>query len=159
MLEQARDRAARLQEGITEEAKALKQQAVEKAEELTRRVQRESDRFLKEQKSRAAQRVERIGSVMHQAAQVLERGDVGKVAEYVDMAALGATAASKYLDEREVDELVDDVSDVVRRHPLATFGVMMIAGLAVGRFVKAGQSGRHATEHARQHRARGRRNR
>lgn len=146
LLGQASERVARLQENVKDEAKALKQQAVEKAEEVTRGVKRESDRFLTEQKSRAAERIERIGSVMHRAAQVLEKGDVGKVAEYVDMAAMGATAASKYLEEREVGELVDDVAEIVRRHPLAAFGATIIAGLAVGRFVKAGQSARQASD-------------
>jgi hypothetical protein len=156
LLDEARERVAHLQETAKDEAKALKRQAVEKAEEVTRSVKRESDRFLKEQKSRAAERIERIGSVMHQAAQVLEKGDVGNIAEYVDMAAMGATAASKYLDEREVGELVDDVADIVRRHPLAAFGATIIAGLAVGRFVKAGQPGRQASGEVR-HRRTGKR--
>lgn len=139
-LDGARARAARMGQEVTAEAKALKEQAVHKAEDVTRQVKRESERFLNDQKRLAAGRVERIGSVMHQAARVLERGDVGTVAQYVDMAAAGATAASKYLEQREVGELVEDVADVVRRHPMATFGAMMIAGLAVARFVKAGQA-------------------
>lgn len=138
--ERIKEQAAQLGFNLKDEAKALKQQATQKAEELTKTAKEEAERFLNHQKSRAAEQIEKIGSVVHQAARVLEAGSVGKVAGYVDMAATGATEASRYLEESDLGEIAEDVAKTVRRHPLAACTAMIVAGLAVARFVKAGQA-------------------
>ena len=119
-------------------ARRLKDQAAEQAKQLGRVVRDEADRLVHDQKIRTATKIQSMGSAAQKAARFLHAGKVEGVAEYVDMAARAADQASKYLDERELGEMADDLGELAKRQPGAVFGGLFLAGLIIGRFIRAG---------------------
>ncbi|MDT0343475.1 hypothetical protein [Streptomyces litchfieldiae] len=59
----------------------------------------------------------------------------------VAQAAEGGHQAADYIDQHGFGGLIDEVQDFARRRPAAFLGGAALAGLAVGRMVKAGRAG------------------
>ena len=119
------------------EARAVKEQAVEKVAEVSRRLRDEGERLLSQQKSRAADGLQGIGSSIHDAAGRLTAGPLEPVTPFVEAAAERVNRASEYLAEREVAELLEDAQAVLLRRPQWFLGGMFVTGLLLARFVKA----------------------
>jgi len=60
-------------------------------------------------------------------------------AKYRIRANAARPAQGQYLDDRELGEIADDLGEMAKRHPGAVFGGMFLAGLIIGRFIKAGE--------------------
>ena len=120
-------------------AAQLKEQAAEQAKQLGKVVRDEADRMVHDQKIRTAVKIQSMGSAAQKAARFLHAGKVDGVAEYVDMAARAADQASKYLDDHELGEMADDLGDLAKRQPGAVFAGLFLAGVIIGRFIKAGE--------------------
>jgi hypothetical protein len=70
-----------------------------------------------------------------------------QMASYVHDAAMRLEDAAKNLRQRNVDDLMDDVSRFARSQPALFFGGAMLAGFALARFLKSSApngSSRHA---------------
>lgn len=134
-----REQASQVGRRVRRGAGALTEQTAQTVGQVKRLLKDEAERYLDEKKGGAVEKIEKIGSVIHRAAHVLHAGKLDRVAEYVDMAAERADDASKYLEESEITEMVEDFADMVRRHPLAACSGLFIAGMAVARFAMASQ--------------------
>ena len=139
VLTRLREQAAEVGQLLKSGARELKDQAAEQAKQLGRVVRDEADRLAHDQKIRTATKIQSVGSAAQKAARFLHAGKVGGVAEYVDMASRGAERASKYLDQRELGEIADDLGELAKRQPGAVFAGLFLAGLVIGRFIKAGE--------------------
>lgn len=124
---------------VTGSARSLKEQASDIAGDVGRAIKDETEEFFSGQKGKVAARIENIGSMIEKAGRVLHAGKIEAVAEYVDMAAETAEQASRYLEDHDVDEIAQDAGEFVKRHPAVIFASVLVLGLAVGRFIKAGQ--------------------
>jgi hypothetical protein len=86
-----------------------------------------------------AQEFGRISNALHVAADKLhEHNDY--FAGLVDNLAERSESASKFLTDRQPQEIFDAVQDFSRRNPYLTVGGMFAAGLALSRFLKAGRN-------------------
>ena len=139
LLEMMKGRAAEVADLVKKGARTVAEQAVEKAGEAAKVVKDEADRVIDDQKGRTASRVGSVGSAIHQAARVLRAGRIEKVADYAEAAAEEVDEVTRYLRGRDMQEMIADATTVVRRYPVAFLGGMLVAGLALARFVKAGQ--------------------
>lgn len=141
----ARAAGEQVRSGLT----AARQQVVEKAAEMTRNLREEIEHFADQQKGRAASKVAGVGQTMRQASRSLRQIEIGGAAEYLDGAAGMVDEVSKYLKDRELRQVVEDVEDVFRRNPAVCLGGMFAIGLLAARFLKASEEQRRPQSQAR----------
>lgn len=123
--------------------------AADKAAELKRRAGVQSREFLASQTSAAADNLGQVGQVIRQAAARLQRERHEGVARYVRTAADGVDHAAQYLADHDPADLARDASRMVKRRPAWFLGAMLLAGLALGRFMKSGTAGSPAAKRRR----------
>lgn len=138
VIKRLKQQASDVSDRVREEARSIRDQVADKAGEMTELIKDEANKLVDEQKSRAAEKIEKVGSVIRKTGSILKAGKAGGIAQYVDMAAETTEQASKYLEDSDLNQIAHDLADVIRRHPVAFYGSMLLAGVALGRFVKAG---------------------
>lgn len=74
----------------------------------------------------------------HEIADKLQASGVGPVAKYAHQGAEMVTAWSKSINEKSLEDLVDDARTFVRQKPGAAVGISLVAGFVVSRLFKAG---------------------
>ena len=117
----ARDAASRVGTAATNAASKVKDRAGQLATD---------------QKDFAADRVEAYGSAVHKTARSLEEEDPN-VAWLTHRAADRLESVASYVRTRDLRGLRDDAADLARRHPVAFFGGMCVAGLVLGSVIRA----------------------
>ena len=139
-----RDQVSDVAERVASATRDFKEQAMQKASELTRAVadgvRDEAERFFDEHKGRLGERVQRVGKGINQAAHALRAVRAEGLAEAVDSAAGRFDEVSQYLDERSLGDLVSDAGEFVRRNPAPVVGGLFLTGFLAARFVKASAS-------------------
>jgi hypothetical protein len=131
--------AADVSDRVRSGARALKEQATEKAGEIGRAVTDEANRLISGQKGKAVAKIQFVGATVDKAARLLHAAKVENVAGYVDLAARSTRRAAKYVDKKDLSEMLEDANDLAKMHPAAVLGGMFLVGLAAGRFLKASQ--------------------
>ena len=88
-------------------------------------------------KSRTASKVRDFKSSTEEAAAELDSKG-SRVAAAATRAVAGAAGdVAGYLDEKPANEIWDDANNFARKHPAVVFGGLLLAGLAVGRIIRA----------------------
>lgn len=116
------DRMAR----VRTEASRLKDQAMGKA-----RTAAETG------KEKASSTLDNLAQMAREMADRLEQEQGLQVANYARRAADAIGGFSQTLRERDVDALVDDAREMVRRSPAVAIGAAAAVGFALSRFLKA----------------------
>ena len=106
---------------------------------VTQQIKDEAARLANDQKEWAASEIGSLSSAVHEAARELHDNQIDMLADYVDAAAQRFDDAARYLEDNDLTELVGGMAEVVRRHPAAFVGGFLVAGILLGRFIKAGQ--------------------
>lgn len=83
-----------------------------------------------------------FASAVRRASDELSENDQTLASQFVRQAAGGLESLSRSVDNTSFGDLVDSVRSFGRRNPAAFIGGAVLAGLALGRFVRA--SGRHS---------------
>ena len=138
VIRQIKQQASEVSDRLRMGARSIKDQLAEKTSEVTQAVKDEANRLVEEQKAQAAKKVEKVGSMIRRTGNILHAGKIDAAARYVDMAAEAVEQAAEYLEEKDPGEIADDAAEVVRRHPVAVFGGIFVAGILAGRFIAAG---------------------
>jgi len=136
MIDRIRDGAAHVTEQVRDTARAVTARAADTVRDVTGTVRDEAGRLVEAQRGRAASKVRKGGSAVDKAARLLRAGRIDALADYVDVAARTAEHASDYLEDRALDEMLDDLGDLAKDHPVAVFAGMLVTGFAAGRVVK-----------------------
>jgi len=109
----------------------------EKADELLEAARRRGRGLLDRQKSAAVEELHSVADVMRDAARRFEERQEGGVAEYVEKAANYVDRVSSTLRERDLEDLMVEVEDQLRRKPAIVLGAAAVVGFALGRFLRA----------------------
>jgi hypothetical protein len=125
----AADRTADDTPSISDKARSDIAQAAETAKAEARRI-------ASQQKEAGAARLGEVAGAVHGAARSLESG-MPQMASYVHDAAVRLEDAAKTLRQRNVEDIMDDVSRFARSQPALFFGGAMLAGFALARFLKS----------------------
>ncbi len=125
----AADRTADDTPSISDKARSDIAQAAETAKAEARRI-------ASRQKEVGAARLGEVAGAVHGAARSLESG-MPQMASYVHDAAVRLEDAAKTLRQRNVEDIMDDVSRFARSQPALFFGGAMLAGFALARFLKS----------------------
>jgi len=137
--EQSSEVASELAALAREGARTLTAQTAETAEQAGRAIRGEARQILTGQKQRVTEGVGRLGSALHQTAKVMRDSDIDAAAGYVQAAAEWVDQVRRYLGGCDVEDLADDLGDWARDYPTVFLGALFAAGVAAGRFVRAGE--------------------
>lgn len=112
---------------IREEANRLSQQAGERARS-----------YADEGKARATNALGEFSGMMRDAAGSVDERLGPEYGRYARSAADSIESFARSLDQKQVDELLDDARDFVRKSPAVAIGVAAAIGFALARVVKSG---------------------
>ena len=127
------DRKAQAKAAIGQAGQTLKQEAQTFASAA-------QDRARAEAQKRAETATKTLGdfaNAIRRAGDELASSDQSPAARLIGQAADGRENLSRNLAGKEPEELLDAVRDFGRRHPAAFIGGAVLAGIALGRFVRA----------------------
>ncbi len=138
LAEQARARAAELRECGLEEFSEAREEIRKDARQIALEGREGARRIAEQQKSRLAAHMHRIGDSLRQASGSLEPEEFTPVRRYSQMAAERIDSLADYVERHDADELAEDVAGFARRNPELFLGGAFLAGIAIGRFLRAG---------------------
>jgi ElaB/YqjD/DUF883 family membrane-anchored ribosome-binding protein len=124
------DKAKGAARTLKDEASKLGQQATDKARGLA-----------DEGKLRATGALDEFSKMMEDAATTVDDKLGEQYGQYARSAAQTLSGFSDSLRGKEVDELIDDVRDFVRKSPAVAIGTAAALGFVLARVVKAGADG------------------
>lgn len=81
-----------------------------------------------------------FANAVRRAGDELAQADQSPAARLIGQAADGLEKLTRNLEDKQPEELLDAVRDFGRRHPAAFIGGAVLAGIALGRFVRASES-------------------
>lgn len=110
------------------------------ASETASRAKETAQRIASDTKESAADRIGGYSSAMRKSAKTFESQDPN-IAWATNQAADRLQQVADYVRNRDFDELKADAETIARRHPVAFFGGLLVAGLVVGNLIKARRPG------------------
>lgn len=105
------------------------------------RIQERVKSRVSEQKNRATEGLMNVASTVRRMGEPLRGQPYGPAVEYVDGAAQRIEEFAHYLQERNADELVEELRSAARRNPSVFIGAGFVIGAICGRFLKSSSRG------------------
>ena len=118
---------AKAKERIKDEAQNLRTQATDQARE-----------YATAGKDKATGTIKDVSAAMDDAAKSVDERLGEDYGEYARKAASAVATFADKLDGKEVDDMLRDAEDFVRRSPVIAIGLAAVAGFAIARLVKSG---------------------
>ncbi|MEX1016540.1 MAG: hypothetical protein WDZ31_07330 [Phycisphaeraceae bacterium] len=126
----------------------FREQAREKASEVTNktrsaaasardRVSHQAHDISEKGKHRAAEAIGDIATAIREAGHKLHDENQEGPARYVDQAADQIDSVARYLEQHDVNDLVESAEDMARRQPLIFLGAAFATGLIAARFLRS----------------------
>lgn len=115
---------------------AVSSKASQFASEAKEGVMREAEGA----KRQASESLRTFANTIREAGDKLSESDQGMAAGFVRQAASGLERLSSSLSEKRFGEMIEDVRSFGRRNPTAFIAGSVLAGLAIGRFVRSSRS-------------------
>ena len=123
-------------QGIKQSVRSATENLKAKSTETASNLKNKTVEAVQEQKQETADRIGGYSSAIHDTADRLEEKEPN-IAWFTHRAAERLQGVADYVRDRDFRSLKGDVENLARRHPLAFFGGLFIAGLAIGNIVKA----------------------
>ena len=136
---------AQAKQQITDTARDTAARIKSAASDTAARAKSEAQRLASETKEDTANRIRGYSSAMHESAKSLEDQDPN-IAWATHRVADRIQGVADYVRESDFDTLRRDAESIARRHPVAFFGGLFIAGLVVGNLLKAHSSAAETDE-------------
>lgn len=128
-----RNAAARVRDAAGEKSRDLLDRAVEQKDELKQRAAGMAD----DRRLQAAGRAESISQALQGAANSLRENGEPQLSSWVSQAAGQVERVVGYMQGKPADGMLHDFEDLARRNPAMFLGGTYLAGMAVGRFLRA----------------------
>lgn len=120
--------------------KEVGREAMDQARSTADYVREQASKSVAESKSQVAQQVGGIAKAFHRGSEELRNDELGRLADGGEWLASRVEELQHYLEERDTNELMDDLRAVARRQPGWFLGGMFAAGLVAGRFLHSSDS-------------------
>jgi len=130
-------RKAKTKAALGKAGETIKQEAQSFAQAAQERARTEAER----RTLAGARTLGDFANAVRKAGDELAGQDQSPAARIVRKAADGLESLSRDLADKPPEELLDAVRDFGRRHPGALIGGAVLAGIALGRFVRASEGG------------------
>ena len=125
--ESEKSAVTKAKERIKDEAGSLKTQAAQQARD-----------YATQGKDKATGAIKDVSAAMDDAAKSVDERLGENYGEYARKAAGAVAAFADKLDGKEVDDMLRDAENFVRRSPAIAIGIAAVAGFAIARLVKSG---------------------
>jgi hypothetical protein len=116
------------------------QQVQDQVVNLGQQVRQQATDQIVAQKDRAAEALDTVALLLHQAGEHAQQQDKAAIAQYVDRAANQVETLSTTLREQDVTQLLETTGQFARRQPLAFLGGALALGFAGVRFFRSSAS-------------------
>jgi len=137
--------AAGLKSSILADAHDLSDGAKHLAGDAMAQARESAQSQISSGKDRLAEGLGNVAEAIRQTGEQLREGEQTGLTEYVTRAADGVEAASDYLKEKSISDVLGDVGGFARREPAMFIGGAFVLGLLGGRFLKSSHAQRPAT--------------
>jgi len=111
--------------------------AQEKVGQVVDQAKQQTTALLATRKDQAAGALYTVGHALRQTGQQLREQDQTAIAGYADQAAMQVERVSRYLQDRDMRQLVDDTEGFARQRPVVFVGGALTLGLLAARFLKS----------------------
>jgi hypothetical protein len=118
-------------------SRQAKQSARDAAQALLVTARDQVEQVYGRHKGRLVARVNRVGTVVKQAAHALHAVKADAAADYVEVVSRSIRRATNYLETRPLPRMLDDAGDVVRQNRALTTGGLFLLGFAAARLLLA----------------------
>ena len=116
----------------------LKDKAGAKAAEFKDQYADKARDYAEQGKARASEGLDSVARMIGDGADQVDGALGATYGDYVRRAAGAVSDFSDTLRDKDVDELIDDARDLVRRSPAIAIGAAAAAGFVLARIIKAG---------------------
>jgi hypothetical protein len=124
---------------VRDVAVAAAGEARTQAAQLASEARTRADTIARQQKAQAADALGQVAGAVLQAAHRLDEGGNKTIARSALTFAEKIDRAGRYLRERELADMLEDVEEAARRHPVAFASATFAAGVVAARFLKSSQ--------------------
>jgi ElaB/YqjD/DUF883 family membrane-anchored ribosome-binding protein len=135
------------EKGKVEQAKDKAGEVAEKAREQTKEVAHEAKHQTKStveaRKGQAVGELDDVAEAFRTTGHQLRTENKETVADYSERIADQVNRFSRYLENRDVDEMIAEAEDMARQRPELFLGGAFAFGLFIGRFLKSSGDRRH----------------
>ncbi|WP_334165454.1 hypothetical protein [Phenylobacterium sp.] len=111
----------------------------EEAAHFASQAQQKAAGEIERRKATASQTLGQFATAIRKAGDELAEGDQSVAGRFVGQAADGLENFARTLSEKRPEELLDSVRDFSRRNPTAFVAGAVLAGLAIGRFLRSSE--------------------
>jgi exonuclease VII large subunit len=121
-------------------------QTQQQASQLMDKAQAQAKSRLTTQKHQATQGLQSLAQTLDQTSQQLQQQGQDSLAQYATKAGDQVEQLTHYLQQRDINELMDEAQDYARGHPISFLAGAFALGFTAARFLKSssqpiGQSG------------------
>ena len=135
--EAVRDEARRTAEDVQEQLAGAAASAKEQLGGMADSLKKTTRAMADDQKAAGAEQLSGLARAISQAADELQ-DELPQAAGYVRQAAVKVDEASTMIREHSIEDLVHEANDFARANTVAFFGMSLVAGFALARFLKSG---------------------
>lgn len=132
-----RDRDQSSTNETSQSAREVAQQGQQKASEAAEQGRQKAEGQIAVQKERAADQLEGVSRALRHTGGQLREQDQASFGNYVEQAAGQTDRLSRFLHEKEADQLVGEVEGFARNKPAVFLGGAFALGALAARFVKS----------------------
>lgn len=140
-----RQTAEDVREQFASAAESAKEQIGAAASSMKEKARAMAD----DQKAAGAERLSGFARAINVAADQLE-DELPQAASYVREAAAKVDDVSTMIRERSIEDLMHEANRFARANTVAFFGISLVAGFALARFLKSGASSHSQPSHSRE---------
>lgn len=126
---------------VKEQVSQGAQQAMDKTQQVagqvTESAKSQARSAFESQKQTMTQNLTHVAQALHTTSDTLEQQNLGPVGNVIDTVANRIESTSGYIQQRSVDDLLQDAENYARQHTWAFLGGGFVLGLAAARFLKS----------------------
>ncbi len=123
-------------------AESLREKAGQVASRVTGEIRDETAKrakgFLRGRKAHIAEELHKTAEVFRESSERFREREQGTAARYVSQIASQADRFSRYLSERDLDQLAGEIENVARRSPMLFLVSAFTSGFIMSRFLRRG---------------------
>jgi ElaB/YqjD/DUF883 family membrane-anchored ribosome-binding protein len=135
-------------DSLKADASDMRDQASAKATDFKAQAADKARGYAEEGKARASAGLDSVAKMISDSAAQIDEKLGGNYGDYARKAGDAVSGFSASLRDKDVEELIDDARDLVRRSPAIAIGAAAAAGFVIARIVKAGSEALEQTAKA-----------
>lgn len=126
--------------GTNESARAPTSDARQLANDVAEQFTKSAERQIAGGKERAAEAIGHVAQALRETGDQLRAKEMPAAEDYLGRAATQAEGIARYLQEKQLGQVISDLESFARREPVLFVGGALVVGLLGGRFLRSSAS-------------------